>query len=88
MVNSLALTEKNGHSTLLAIKRARFIGLIPYAISHKTERGFAGDIQNVIQSFTSASMRTGRPMGGTHSPRVEERAHHDRDEDDFDDGDE
>lgn len=63
-------TQEQQRQITVAIKRARFLGLVPYAIGHKTDRGFAGDVQNVIQSFTSASMRSGRP--GMHSgPRMD-----------------
>jgi small subunit ribosomal protein S18 len=79
-----ATQEQQRHITV-AIKRARFLGLVPYAICHRTERGFAGDIQNVVQSFTSASMRSPRSHGG---PRMEEKPAFNNNDDDFEDDDE
>lgn len=55
-------TQEQQRQLTVAIKRARFLGLLPYSVSHVTERGFAGEMQNSVQTFVSASMR-GRGPG-------------------------
>ena len=53
----------------LAIKRARFLALIPSSAAHEVERGFAGEMQTVAQAFAAASLRgrtaakDGKPEG-------------------------
>jgi small subunit ribosomal protein S18 len=44
----------------LAVKRARFLSLIPYSTAHRSERGFSGEIQYVSQSFSTSGMRPPR----------------------------
>ena len=34
-----------------AVKRARYLALIPYTTAHETERGFSGEMQAASQSF-------------------------------------
>ncbi|MBI2603147.1 MAG: 30S ribosomal protein S18 [Deltaproteobacteria bacterium] len=63
-------TQEQQRKLAVAIKRARFLSLLPYSISHDTERGYAGELQNIIQTFVSASMRTRGPMRGD-GPRRE-----------------
>lgn len=55
-------TQEQQRKLTLAIKRARFLGLLPYSVSHTSERGFAGEMQNSVQTFVSATMR-GRGPG-------------------------
>ncbi len=55
-------TQEQQRKLTVAIKRARFLGLLPYSVSHISERGFAGDMQNSVQTFVSATMR-GRGPG-------------------------
>jgi len=43
-----------------AVKRARYIGLLPFAVNHRGERGFASEMAAVAASF-SRPMRP--PMG-------------------------
>lgn len=62
-------TQEQQRKLTTAIKRARFLGLLPYSVAHENERGFAGEMQNTIQTFVSASMRGRGP--GQHS-----RSHH------------
>jgi small subunit ribosomal protein S18 len=48
----------------LAVKRARFLSLIPLSVSHRQERGFAGEMSMVAQTFSAGGMRgrrDGRP---------------------------
>jgi small subunit ribosomal protein S18 len=55
-------TQEQQRKLTIAIKRARFLGLLPYSVSHNSERGFAGEMQNSVQTFVSATMR-GRGPG-------------------------
>jgi small subunit ribosomal protein S18 len=55
-------TQEQQRKLTTAIKRARFLGLLPYSVSHSSERGFAGEMQNSVQTFVSATMR-GRGPG-------------------------
>ncbi len=78
-------TQEQQRKLTVAIKRARFIGLLPYSVTHQTERGFAGEMQNSVQTFVSAAMRGRGP--GHHHPRgpegvgiVREREDDDKDE--------
>jgi small subunit ribosomal protein S18 len=56
-------TQAQQREITLAIKRARFLSLIPSAITHRVERGFAGEMQSVASSFSTSALRS-RPMGG------------------------
>lgn len=63
-------TQEQQRKLTIAIKRARFLGLLPYSVSHVTERGFSGEMQNSVQTFVSASMRgkgPGHHRGGPES---------------------
>lgn len=57
-------TQMQQRKITLAIKRARFLGLIPSSVSHRTERGFAGEMQHAAQSFATAGVYRGRPTTG------------------------
>lgn len=63
----------------LAIKRARFLALIPSSAAHEVERGFAGEMQTVAQAFAAASLRgratakDGKPEGRGPAAGGEER---------------
>ena len=67
-------TQSQQRKITLAVKRARFLGLIPIAISHRTERGFAGEMQNAAQAFATAAYRGRPPMGAPGTSRMEGRA--------------
>ena len=41
----------------IAVKRARFLALIPSSANHRVEKGFAGRIQAIMQTFTSTANR-------------------------------
>jgi small subunit ribosomal protein S18 len=87
-------TQEQQRKLTVAIKRARFLGLLPYSVSHPTERGFAGEVQNSIQTFVSATMRGGRggpggyhgrsdgpgPRGGSGGGGGDSHAHQSRDD--------
>ncbi len=61
-------TQEQQRRISIAIKRARFLGLLSYAINHVTERGFAGDMQQAVQAFSTAFAKTGRPPYGAGKP--------------------
>jgi small subunit ribosomal protein S18 len=46
----------------VAVKRARFLALLPYSMGHRPERGFAGEMQMIAQSFATTSFRGRRDM--------------------------
>ena len=48
----------------LSIKRARYLSLIPSSAAHRVERGFAGEMQTVAQTFNAASLRGRSPKEG------------------------
>ncbi len=60
-------TQAQQREITLAIKRARFLALIPSAVTHRMERGFAGEMQSIAQSFSTSALRS-RPMGGPGGP--------------------
>lgn len=65
----------------VAIKRARFLSLIPCSTAHNVERGFAGEMQNVAQAFAAAAMRSRGPNPRTGGDRDRgERGDRDRGE--------
>jgi small subunit ribosomal protein S18 len=55
-------TQAQQREITLAVKRARFLSLIPSAVTHRVERGFAGEMQSVAQSFSTSALRS-RPSG-------------------------
>lgn len=50
-------TQAQQRKITLAIKRARFLSLIPSSVAHEVERGFAGEMQTVAQAFAASSLR-------------------------------
>lgn len=56
-------TSSQQRKITLAIKRARFLALIPSSAAHEIERGFAGEMQTVAQAFAASSLR------GRHSSK-------------------
>lgn len=55
-------TQDQQRDITLAVKRARFLSLLPYAVNHETERGFAGEMQAASQIVASTFRPTG-PRG-------------------------
>ena len=45
-----------------AVKRARYLALIPYSVAHRPERGFAGEMAAANAGSTSYRDRPHRPM--------------------------
>lgn len=68
-------TQSQQRQITLAIKRARFLALIPSSVAHEGERGFAGEMQNVAQTFSATNLR-GR--GGRGDRPHGDRPHGDR----------
>lgn len=58
-------SQEQQRKLAVAIKRARFLSLIPCSVFHKKEKGFQGEVQYVVQQFASSSYRG----GGFRSPR-------------------
>lgn len=50
-------TQAQQRQIAIAVKRSRFLALIPSTATHRVERGFAGRIQAIMQTFSNASIR-------------------------------
>lgn len=72
-------TNAQQHAITTAVKRARFLSLIPYGVSHRKERGFAGEMTNIAQTFAATAFkarkegRGGDSRGERRPPREGER---------------
>ena len=53
-------TASQQRQICLAIKRARYLALLPYSVTHRSERGFAGEMAT-LSAIASASMRRQGP---------------------------
>ena len=62
-------TQAQQREIATAIKRARYLSLIPSSVSHEVERGFAGEMQTVAQAFAAASLRGRKEFGRSDGPR-------------------
>jgi small subunit ribosomal protein S18 len=54
-------TAEQQRAITIAVKRARFLALIPYSVSHEVERGFSGEMTAVAQTFSVSSLKSRRP---------------------------
>jgi len=54
-------TAEQQRAITIAVKRARFLSLIPYSVSHEVERGFSGEMTAVAQTFSVSSLKSRRP---------------------------
>lgn len=54
-------TAEQQRAITVAVKRARFLALIPYSLSHEVERGFSGEMSSVAQTFSVGSLKSRRP---------------------------
>jgi small subunit ribosomal protein S18 len=54
-------TAEQQRAITVAVKRARFLALIPYSLSHEVERGFSGEMTSVAQTFSVGSLKSRRP---------------------------
>jgi small subunit ribosomal protein S18 len=59
-------SAKQQRKICIAVKRARFLGILPYAISHRGERGFSG---MVSLSYNMFDRQHRYPKGGRGGPR-------------------
>ncbi len=66
-------TSQQQREICKAVKRARYIGLLPFAVTHRSERGFANEMAAVAASFS----RPMRPPMGHSAP-----SHHSDGDDD------
>ena len=71
-------TSAQQRKITIAIKRARFLALIPSSAAHEVERGFAGEMQTVAQAFAAASLRGRSRDGGREGGREGSRERGDR----------
>ena len=58
-------SQEQQRKITLAVKRARYLSLLPYDVCHETERGFSGEMQAAAQAMTN--LRGTGSKG--HSPR-------------------
>lgn len=73
-------TSAQQQEITIAVKRARFLSLIPYSVAHRKERGFSGEMTNIAQTFAASSFkgRRERRPDGDRGPRPEGRSEGDR----------
>ena len=77
-------TQEQQRKITLAVKRARYLSLLPFAVCHETERGFVGEMQAVAQSIgfkprgPSQGGRFGAPHRGDRPDRTERSERSDR----------
>ncbi len=53
-------TAKQQRRICLSIKRARYLGLLPFCVAHRSERGFAGEMALAAAGATSRDQRRER----------------------------
>jgi small subunit ribosomal protein S18 len=53
----------------LAVKRARFLSLIPSSVAHRTERGFSGEMATVAAAVSRPFRSGPRPPQGDEAPQ-------------------
>lgn len=56
-------TSDQQKAITVSVKRARYLGLLPYCAAHRPERGFAGEMQMVAQTFAASTFRPRRDSG-------------------------
>ncbi len=59
-------SQEQQRKITLAVKRARYLSLLPYDVCHETERGFSGEMQAAAQSMTNLRGTSGK----TYAPRA------------------
>lgn len=66
-------TNAQQHAITIAVKRARFLSLIPYGVSHRKERGFAGEMTAIAQTFAATAFKARRDGRGRDDRRDDRR---------------
>src|SRR5690606_10457525 len=77
-------TAEQQREITTAIKRARYLSLLPYSVAHRPERGFAGEMA-AANAGGFRDLRGPRP-GGFRSDGPREGRDRERDDRDFDEG--
>lgn len=62
-------TQEQQRRITLAVKRARYLSLLPYDVCHETERGFSGEMQAAAQSMTNLRGSANSGNRGQQAPR-------------------
>ena len=57
-----------------AVRRARYLALIPYSIAHEKEKGFVGEMSEIAQTFAVSSLRRRSDRGFSRFSESQESA--------------
>ena len=57
-----------------AVRRARYLALIPYSIAHEKEKGFVGEMSEIAQTFAVSSLRRRSDRGFSRFSESQEPA--------------
>jgi small subunit ribosomal protein S18 len=68
-------TAKQQRAICNAVKRARYLALLPYSLGHRQERNFATEMSAIATSAMGTSSRSGGPRG----PRSDDKPSPSRD---------
>lgn len=74
-------TAKQQRAICNAVKRARYLALLPYSLGHRQERNFATEMSAIATSAMGTSSRGDRSdRSGPRGPRSDERPSRDGEE--------
>lgn len=75
-------TSAQQRDIALAVKRARYLSLLPFSVAHRTEKGFAGEMASVAAALSRPPRHMGpRPDQDDSMRDGGERGDRDRDRD-------
>jgi small subunit ribosomal protein S18 len=63
-------TSAQQREIALAVKRARYLSLLPFSVAHRSEKGFAGEMASVAAAMSRPPRMSGpRPAEAEEAPR-------------------